>query len=90
MTSCVLQAILCVSKEDPDAVWLALHLVHGLHQLHGKPNPDAAVFPDASRLLQAHSRLSPSGDVAPVKLSVNMLLQEVENMQANWHSQCSE
>lgn len=86
MTCCVVQAMLCVAQEDPDTVWLVLHCILGGHQLHGTLNPDAVVFPDASRLLQTQGSLSPSGDVAAVRLSVNALLHEVEAIQASWHS----
>ena len=82
--------MLCVAKEDPDTVWLVLHCILGAHQLHSKQNPDAVVFPHTSRLLQTSGSLSPLGGVAAVSLSVNALLQEVESIQASWHSHCSD
>ena len=81
-----LQALLCVAKEDPDTVWMVLHLLLGSHHLDCKPNPSTVLFPDASKLLQTQGTLSPSGDVAAVRLSVDALLREVEMIQASWHS----
>ena len=80
--------MLRVAKYDPDTVWLVLHCVLGAHQLHSKLNPNAVAFPDASRLLQTQGSLSPSGETAAGRLSVNALLQEVESIQASWHSHC--
>ena len=86
----VLQAMLCVAKEDPDTVWLVLHCILGAHSLHSRSNPDAVFFPDAGRLLQTQGNWIPSGNVAAVRLFVNTLLQEVESIQASWHSHCSD
>ena len=82
--------MLCVAKEDPDTAWLVLHCILGAHQLDSRTNRDAAVFPDAGRLLRTHGSLSPSGDVAAVRLCANALLQEIESIQASWHSHCSD
>ena len=90
MTCCVVQAIVCIAQDDPDTVWLVLHCILGGHQLHSRFNPDAVVFPDASRLLPTQGSLSLLGDVAAVRLSVNALLHEVESIQATWHSHCSD
>ena len=90
LTECVLQALLCVAKEDPDTVWMVLHLLLGSQRLDGMTNPHAEVFPDASKLMQMQEALNPSGDDANLRLSVNSLLQKVATIQASWHSQCAD
>lgn len=89
-TECVLQALLCVAKEDPDTVWMVLHLLLGSQHLNGMTNPGAELFPDASKLLQTQETVNPLGDVADLRLSVSGLLQKVETIQASWHSHCAD
>lgn len=88
LTEGVLQALLCVAKQDPDAVWTVLHLLLGSQHLNSMTNPHAELFSDASKLLQMQETVNSSGDVANLRLSVSGLLQEVETMQASWHSHC--
>ena len=85
------QALLSIARDDPDTVWLVLHLQLGSYQNELDPNPDARIFPNGSKLLHDTftNRWTAAGDPASFRASVTALAKEVASMQAQWHRQCS-
>lgn len=84
-----MQALLGIARVDPDTVWLVLHLQLGSCQNESIPNPDANIFPNASKLLHVMKRWDSANDPAAFRASINALTKEVAGMQARWHKQCS-
>lgn len=82
------QALLSVAKDDPDTVWMVLHLLLGAHELDGKTNPNPVLFPDACRLLQTQGTSSASAGVDDLRLFVSNLLRKIETIPASWQSHC--